>query len=151
MLCLCVASKNGFFQAVVQEIRSRRPLVQAVQEAGHSLVRRPRTVCCREHKNDASINDCGLFQVRGRHFASHDIQERLEELKMLHEELTTEAAQKEKLLQEALSIYTFLTKVSSVLETVCVCVFVFRHINTRMSGGVGARPVDGGAEGGFRV
>ncbi|XP_056867453.1 spectrin beta chain, non-erythrocytic 5 isoform X2 [Takifugu flavidus] len=76
-------------QAVVQEIRSRRPLVQAVQEAGHSL-------------------------VRGRHFASHDIQERLQELKMLHEELTTEAAQKEKLLQEALSIYTFLTKVSEL-------------------------------------
>lgn len=43
---------------------------------------------------------------------------------MLHEELTTEAAQKEKLLQEALSIYTFLTKVSLVLETVCVCVCV---------------------------
>lgn len=31
---------------------------------------------------------------------------------MLHEELTTEAARKEKLLQEALSIYAFLDKVS---------------------------------------
>lgn len=34
--------KNRFFQALVQEVRSRRPLVQAVQEAGHGLVRRPR-------------------------------------------------------------------------------------------------------------
>nr|XP_046269773.1 spectrin beta chain, non-erythrocytic 5 [Scatophagus argus] len=76
-------------QAVMQEISSRTPLVQAVQEAGHSL-------------------------VRGRHFASHDIQERLEELKSLHEELMMEAQQKGKLLKEALSIHTFLTEVSEL-------------------------------------
>lgn len=44
VLRLSAASNNRFFQALVQEIRSRRPLVQAVQEAGHSLVRRPRAV-----------------------------------------------------------------------------------------------------------
>ncbi|KAM9341571.1 spectrin beta chain, non-erythrocytic 5 [Symphorus nematophorus] len=76
-------------QAVMQEISSRAPLVQAVQEAGHSL-------------------------VRGRHFASHDIQERLEELKSLHQELLKEAEKKGKLLQEALSIHTFLTEVSEL-------------------------------------
>ncbi|XP_030248101.1 spectrin beta chain, non-erythrocytic 5 [Sparus aurata] len=76
-------------QAVMQEISSRAPLVQAVQEAGHSL-------------------------VRGRHFASHDITERLEELKCLHEELMTEAEKKEKLLQEALRIHTFLSEVSEL-------------------------------------
>ncbi|XP_056249803.1 spectrin beta chain, non-erythrocytic 5 [Seriola aureovittata] len=73
-------------QAVTQEISSRAPLVQAVQEAGRSL-------------------------VRGRHFASHDIRERLEELKSLHEELMMEAERKGKLLQEALSIHTFLSEV----------------------------------------
>ncbi|XP_067469592.1 spectrin beta chain, non-erythrocytic 5 isoform X2 [Thunnus thynnus] len=76
-------------QAVMQEISSRAPLVQAVQEAGHSL-------------------------VRGRHFASHDIRERLDELKSLHEELMMEAEKKGKLLQEALSIHTFLTEVSEL-------------------------------------
>ncbi|XP_035467370.2 spectrin beta chain, non-erythrocytic 5 isoform X2 [Scophthalmus maximus] len=76
-------------QAVMQEISSRGPLVQAVQEAGHSL-------------------------VRGRHFASHDIRERLEELRRLHDELTTEVERKRKLLQEALSIYTFLSEVSEL-------------------------------------
>ncbi|CAK6979040.1 spectrin beta chain%2C non-erythrocytic 5 [Scomber scombrus] len=76
-------------QVVMQEISSRAPLVQAVQEAGHSL-------------------------VRGRHFASHDIRERLEELKSLHEELMTAAEKKGKLLQEALSIHTFLTEVSEL-------------------------------------
>ncbi|KAM7376448.1 hypothetical protein PAMP_006181 [Pampus punctatissimus] len=53
-------------------------------------------------------------QVRGRHFASHDIQDRLEELKSLHEELMMEAEKKGKLLQEALSIHTFLTEVSEL-------------------------------------
>uniref|UniRef100_A0A3Q1IVH4 Calponin-homology (CH) domain-containing protein n=1 Tax=Anabas testudineus TaxID=64144 RepID=A0A3Q1IVH4_ANATE len=76
-------------QAVMLEISSRTPLVHAVQEAGHSL-------------------------VRGRHFASHDIQERLEDLKILHEDLMMEAEKKGKLLQEALSIYTFLTEVSEL-------------------------------------
>ncbi|KAG7215088.1 hypothetical protein INR49_011666 [Caranx melampygus] len=76
-------------QAVMQEISSRASLVQAVQEAGRSL-------------------------VRGRHFASHDIRERLEELKHLHEELTVEAEKKGKLLQEALSIHTFLSEVSEL-------------------------------------
>ncbi|XP_027134554.1 spectrin beta chain, non-erythrocytic 5 [Larimichthys crocea] len=76
-------------QAMMQEISGRSPLVQAVQEAGHSL-------------------------VRGRHFASHDIRERLEELKSLHKELMREAARKGKLLQEALSIHTFLTEVSEL-------------------------------------
>ncbi|XP_071354370.1 spectrin beta chain, non-erythrocytic 5 [Trachinotus anak] len=76
-------------QAVMQELSSRAPLVQAVQEAGRSL-------------------------VRGRHFASHDIRERLEELKSLHEELMMEAERKGKLLQEALSIHTFLSEVSEL-------------------------------------
>ncbi|XP_039992754.1 spectrin beta chain, non-erythrocytic 5 isoform X2 [Xiphias gladius] len=76
-------------QAVMQEISSRAPLVQAVQEAGHSL-------------------------VRARHFASHDIRERLEELKSLQEELMMEAEKKRKLLKEALSIHTFLSQVSEL-------------------------------------
>ncbi|XP_029899947.1 spectrin beta chain, non-erythrocytic 5 isoform X2 [Myripristis murdjan] len=76
-------------QAMMQEISSRAPLVQAVQEAGQSL-------------------------VRGRHFASHDIRERLEELRSLYEQLRTEAENKGKLLQEALSIHTFLTEVSEL-------------------------------------
>ncbi|KAM7403778.1 hypothetical protein PAMA_004285 [Pampus argenteus] len=80
-------------QAVMQEISSRAPLIQAVQEAGHSL-------------------------VRGRHFASHDIQDRLEELKSLHEELMMETEKKGKLLQEALSIHTFLTEVSELEQWV---------------------------------
>ncbi|XP_034432002.1 spectrin beta chain, non-erythrocytic 1 [Hippoglossus hippoglossus] len=76
-------------QAVMQEISSRAPLVKAVQEAGHSL-------------------------VRGRHFASHDIRERLDELRSLHEELMMELEKKEKLLQEALSIHNFLCEVSEL-------------------------------------
>ncbi|XP_060938197.1 spectrin beta chain, non-erythrocytic 2 [Limanda limanda] len=76
-------------QAVMQEISSRAPLVKAVQEAGHSL-------------------------VRGRHFASHDIRERLDELRSLHEELMKELEKKEKLLQEALSIHNFLCEVSEL-------------------------------------
>ncbi|XP_078145742.1 spectrin beta chain, non-erythrocytic 5 [Centroberyx gerrardi] len=76
-------------QAVMQEISSRAPLVQAVQEAGQSL-------------------------VRGRHFASHDIRERLEELRSLFDELKVEADNKRRLLQEALRIHTFLTEVSEL-------------------------------------
>ncbi|KAL6106061.1 sptbn5 [Pungitius sinensis] len=76
-------------QAVMQEIQSRSPLVQAVQEAGHSL-------------------------VKGRHFASVDIRARLEELEGLHQELLTEAERKGKLLQEALTIHSFLSEVSEL-------------------------------------
>lgn len=50
-------------------------------------------------------------QVRGRHFASLDIREHLEELKSLHEKLLVEAERKGKLLQEALRIQTFLSEV----------------------------------------
>ncbi|XP_028993920.1 spectrin beta chain, non-erythrocytic 1 isoform X2 [Betta splendens] len=76
-------------QTVMLEISSRAPLVQAVQDAGNNL-------------------------VRGRHFASHDIRERLEELKTLHEKLMIEAEKKGKLLQGALSIHTFLSEVSEL-------------------------------------
>uniref|UniRef100_A0A3B4GB01 Spectrin beta chain, non-erythrocytic 5-like n=1 Tax=Pundamilia nyererei TaxID=303518 RepID=A0A3B4GB01_9CICH len=76
-------------QTLMQEISGRMPLVQAVQEAGRSL-------------------------VRGRHFASHDIRERLEDLKSLHEKLTVEGEKKVKLLQEAVSIHAFLTEVSEL-------------------------------------
>ncbi|KAG7510030.1 spectrin beta chain, non-erythrocytic 5 [Solea senegalensis] len=76
-------------QAVMQEISRHTSLVQAVEEAGHSL-------------------------VSGRHFASHDVRERLQELKLLHEELTTAAETKEKVLQGALSIHTFLSEVSEL-------------------------------------
>ncbi|XP_029973399.1 spectrin beta chain, non-erythrocytic 5 [Salarias fasciatus] len=78
-------------QALMQEISGRAPLVQAVQEAGQSL-------------------------VRGRHFASHDIRERLKELKRLQEELQEEAQRKGRLLQEALSIHTFMTEVSELRQ-----------------------------------
>ncbi|KAF7648029.1 hypothetical protein LDENG_00163000 [Lucifuga dentata] len=73
-------------QTVMQVILSRAPLVQAVQEAGQNL-------------------------VRGRHFASHDILERMEELRSLYEELKMEADRKGRLLQEAFSIHTFLSEV----------------------------------------
>ncbi|KAM9777958.1 spectrin beta chain, non-erythrocytic 5 [Neosynchiropus ocellatus] len=76
-------------QVLTQEISSRCQLVQVVQETGRSL-------------------------VRGRHFASHDVQERLEELKRLHDELQSEAQQKGKVLQGALSIHTFLAEVSEL-------------------------------------
>ncbi|XP_024910886.1 spectrin beta chain, non-erythrocytic 5 isoform X2 [Cynoglossus semilaevis] len=76
-------------QAVMQEISSRAQLFQAVQEAGQSL-------------------------VRGRHFASHDIRERLQEVKSLHGELTRAAERKGKLLQESLSIHSFLSELSEV-------------------------------------
>lgn len=51
------------------------------------------------------------LQVRGRHFASHDIRDGLEELKRLYEELKIEADRRGKLLQEAVSIHTFVTEV----------------------------------------
>lgn len=70
----------------MQEITSRSPLVQAVHEAGQNL-------------------------VRGRHFASHDIIERLDELKNIFESLKKESESKGQLLQEALQIQTFLSEV----------------------------------------
>lgn len=62
------------------------------------------------------FTSCCPSQVRGRHFASHDIRERLDELKSLHEELMMEAEKKGKLLQEALSIHTFLSEVTQKLD-----------------------------------
>nr|XP_029543639.1 spectrin beta chain, non-erythrocytic 5 [Oncorhynchus nerka] len=76
-------------QALVQEIASRTPLVQAVQNAGQNL-------------------------VRGRHFASHEISEKLAELKKIFESLTRESENKGRLLQEALKIQTFLSEVSEL-------------------------------------
>ncbi|XP_067099877.1 spectrin beta chain, non-erythrocytic 5 [Osmerus mordax] len=76
-------------QVVMQEITSRTPLVQAVQEAGQNL-------------------------VRGRHFASHEISERLAELKRIFEDLKRESENKGRLLQDALKIQTFLSEVSEL-------------------------------------
>ena len=59
-------------------------------------------------------------QVRGRHFASHDIRERLDELRSLHEELMMELEKKEKLLQEALSIHNFLCEVTVISCLYCI-------------------------------
>lgn len=70
----------------MQEIMSRTPLVKTVQEAGQNL-------------------------VRGRHFASSDINERLDELKDLFESLKRESESRGLLLQEALKIQTFLSEV----------------------------------------
>ncbi|KAM8834261.1 LOW QUALITY PROTEIN: spectrin beta chain, non-erythrocytic 5 [Synchiropus picturatus] len=73
-------------QVLTQEICARGQLVQVVQEAGRSL-------------------------VRGRHFAAHDIQERLDELRRVRDELEAEAQQKGRALQGALSIHAFLAQV----------------------------------------
>ncbi|KAJ8377542.1 hypothetical protein AAFF_G00256380 [Aldrovandia affinis] len=78
-------------QALVQEISSRRPLVQAVQEAGQSL-------------------------VKGRHFGSREIGERLGELWKLSETLRKECENRGALLQEALKIHTYLTEVSELVQ-----------------------------------
>ncbi|XP_052001180.1 spectrin beta chain, non-erythrocytic 5 [Xyrauchen texanus] len=72
---------------VMQEIESRTPLILAVMEAGQNL-------------------------VRGRHFASHEISERLAELKKNFETLKKESEKKNRLLHEALKIQTFLSEVS---------------------------------------
>uniref|UniRef100_A0A3B4AJ25 Spectrin, beta, non-erythrocytic 5 n=1 Tax=Periophthalmus magnuspinnatus TaxID=409849 RepID=A0A3B4AJ25_9GOBI len=56
------------------------------------------------------------IQVRARHFASHDVRERLDELKRLHEQLKTEAQRRDKLLQEALRIHSFMGQVSEMEE-----------------------------------
>ncbi|KAK0147077.1 Spectrin alpha chain, non-erythrocytic 1 [Merluccius polli] len=73
-------------QVLMQEISSRTPLVQAVQEAGQSL-------------------------VRVRHFASHDIMERVGELQRASEDLRREGLRRSGLLQEALRIHHFLSEV----------------------------------------
>uniref|UniRef100_A0A667YRF9 Spectrin, beta, non-erythrocytic 5 n=1 Tax=Myripristis murdjan TaxID=586833 RepID=A0A667YRF9_9TELE len=65
-------------------------------------------------KHQICPQSAGEALIRGRHFASHDIRERLEELRSLYEQLRTEAENKGKLLQEALSIHTFLTEVSEL-------------------------------------
>ncbi|KAA0711222.1 Spectrin beta chain, non-erythrocytic 5 [Triplophysa tibetana] len=74
---------------LMQEIESRTPLVMAVQEAGQNL-------------------------VRGRHFASREISERVAELKKNFETLRKESEKKYHLLQEALKIQTFLLEVSQL-------------------------------------
>ncbi|KAJ8287365.1 hypothetical protein COCON_G00000240 [Conger conger] len=76
-------------QALVEEMGSRIPLVQAVQETGQSL-------------------------VRGNHFDSREIGEQLGELRRLVDSLRTEAESRGRLLQEALQIQTFLAEVSEL-------------------------------------
>nr|XP_055027307.1 spectrin beta chain, non-erythrocytic 5 [Misgurnus anguillicaudatus] len=75
--------------AVMEEIESRTPLIMAVQDAGQNL-------------------------VRGRHFASHEISERVAELKKNFDTLRKESEKKYHLLQEALKIQTFLSEVSQL-------------------------------------
>ncbi|XP_073682671.1 spectrin beta chain, non-erythrocytic 5 [Garra rufa] len=74
---------------VMQEIESRTPLILAVQEAGQNL-------------------------VRGRHFASRQISEKLAELKKNFDTLKKESANKDRQLQQALKIQTFLSEVSQL-------------------------------------
>ncbi|TRY84982.1 hypothetical protein DNTS_028857 [Danionella cerebrum] len=74
---------------VMQEIKSRTPLIKAVQEAGQNL-------------------------VQGQHFASLEITEKLEELKNNFDTLRTESANKNDLLEQAMKIHTFLSEVSQV-------------------------------------
>ncbi|XP_043119308.1 spectrin beta chain, non-erythrocytic 5 isoform X2 [Puntigrus tetrazona] len=74
---------------MMQEIESRTPLIMAVQEAGQNL-------------------------VRGRHFASREISEKLAELKKSFDILKKESANKDRLLQQALKIQTFLSEVSQL-------------------------------------
>ncbi|KAL0969732.1 hypothetical protein UPYG_G00231540 [Umbra pygmaea] len=78
-------------QVVMHEIASRAPLVQAVQDAGQNL-------------------------VRGRHFASHDISEKLAELKDIFEDLKRDSETRGRLLQDALKIQTFLSEVSELKQ-----------------------------------
>ncbi|XP_049319614.1 spectrin beta chain, non-erythrocytic 5 isoform X1 [Astyanax mexicanus] len=76
-------------QVKMQEIEGRTPLVHAVLDAGQNL-------------------------VRGRHFASQEINEKLVELKDLFNTLKKESAKKGRLLQEALEIQSFLSEVSEL-------------------------------------
>ncbi|KAJ0009205.1 hypothetical protein NQD34_016620 [Periophthalmus magnuspinnatus] len=78
-------------QSLLQELSSHSASVKSIQGAGHNL-------------------------VRARHFASHDVRERLDELKRLHEQLKTEAQRRDKLLQEALRIHSFMGQVSEMEE-----------------------------------
>ncbi|KAG7328102.1 hypothetical protein KOW79_008046 [Hemibagrus wyckioides] len=77
------------YQVMTQEIAGRTPLVQAVLEAGRNL-------------------------IRGRHFASQEISERLADLKELFDTLKKESENKGHLLKEALKIQTFLSEVSEI-------------------------------------
>ncbi|XP_068070705.2 spectrin beta chain, non-erythrocytic 5 isoform X1 [Danio rerio] len=74
---------------VMQEIENRTPLIMAVQEAGQNL-------------------------VRGRHFASREISEKLSGLKKNFDALKKESANKDRLLQQALKIQSFLSEVSQL-------------------------------------
>ncbi|KAJ8289416.1 hypothetical protein GJAV_G00001060 [Gymnothorax javanicus] len=76
-------------QALLQEIHSRTPLVQAVQEAGHSL-------------------------MKGGHFGSEEIGERLGDLQKQSDVLREEAESRGRGLQEALRIQSFLAEVSEL-------------------------------------
>lgn len=65
-------------------------------------------------------------------------------MKRLHEELMMEAERKKKLLQEALSIHTFLNEVRVLRLDACAVVFQFlRRVCVCL--GVGAGGVFGGA------
>ncbi|KAI4798393.1 hypothetical protein KUCAC02_022079, partial [Chaenocephalus aceratus] len=77
-------------QAVKQEISSRAPLVQAVQEAGHSLVSQRSSLCVSRHPGASE-------RVEASPRGSSD-----------------GGGEEGKLLQEALSIHTFLTEVSEL-------------------------------------
>uniref|UniRef100_A0A673I813 Spectrin beta chain, non-erythrocytic 2-like n=1 Tax=Sinocyclocheilus rhinocerous TaxID=307959 RepID=A0A673I813_9TELE len=74
---------------MMQEIESRTPLIMAVQEAGQNL-------------------------VRGRHFASREISEKLADLKKNFDTLKKVSANKDRQLQQALKIQTFLSEVSQL-------------------------------------
>ncbi|XP_063040192.1 spectrin beta chain, non-erythrocytic 5 [Engraulis encrasicolus] len=76
-------------QAVMQEVTSRTPLVKTTKEAGQNL-------------------------VRGQHFASQEISEKLNDLRTGFKTLTRESESKDQLLQEALKIQTFLSQVSEL-------------------------------------
>ncbi|KAI5616449.1 spectrin beta chain, non-erythrocytic 5 isoform X2 [Silurus asotus] len=77
------------YHVIMQEIAGRTPLVQAVLEAGQNL-------------------------IRGRHFASEEINARMAELKGLFDTLTTETENKGHQLEEAMKIQTFLSEVSDI-------------------------------------
>lgn len=90
----------------MQEIENRTPLIMAVQEAGQNL-------------------------VRGRHFASHEISERLAKLKKNFDTLKKESTNKDRLLQQALKIQTFLSEVclavqSNVIHICILYIYIYK-------------------------